>query len=216
MTFTPEQRARLRDGAAAAGVTLDGEALDRFEKLAAMLLEWNAKFNLTALKTAGAVIDKHFIDSLYGNAHVPEQGFVLDIGTGAGFPGIPLKIAAPGRRFLLIDGTAKKIGFVNAAVRELGLTGITGRHQRAEEPDFQAGLAGQADCVTARAVAATPELVKLARPFLKPGGALVLYKGVEEAEAVAGKNFPGFTGATVSFYRLPAGDRRALVVLRRA
>jgi 16S rRNA (guanine527-N7)-methyltransferase len=216
MIFTPAQRARLSAGAAAAGAPLGDADLDRFDKLAAMLLAWNEKFNLTALKTVDAVVDKHFLDSLWGHARLPAKGLFLDIGTGAGFPGIPLKIAGPGRRLVLIDGTAKKIGFVNAAVKELGLDNISGLHQRAEDQAFQFGLAGHVDGVTARAVAATDELARLAKPFLKVGGLLLLYKGVDEAQAVAGRSFPGYKGATVSFYELPEGDKRALVELRRA
>lgn len=213
--LTPAHRQRLAAAAQAVGATLGEADLDRFERLTALLLEWNERVNLTALKTVDDIVDKHYVDSFYGHPHLPAAGFVLDIGTGAGFPGVPLKILAPARRVLCIDGTGKKITFVQTVIRALGLQGITAMHQRAEDKGFVFGLRGQVDGVTARAVAATEALAALAAPYLRPGGVLVLYKGVDEAESVAGKALPGYGPAALHAYALPAGDRRALLVLPR-
>lgn len=213
--FTDEQRGRLAGVAASLGIELGGEGVAKFERLTALLLEWNERVNLTALKTVDDIVDKHFIDSLYGHPLLPHDGFVLDIGTGAGFPGVPLKIAGPGRRILCIDGTGKKIAFVQTVIKELGLKNITAMHQRAEDKGFVFGLRGQLDGVTARAVTDTAALAALAEPFLKKGGVLLLYKGTEEAEAMQGKALHGFGPAKLHTYTLPAGDKRALLRLER-
>jgi 16S rRNA (guanine527-N7)-methyltransferase len=214
--FTEAQRNRLQSACAQIGLDANDELIGQFETMAGMLLEWNQKINLTGLKTVDEVLDKHFIDSLYGHPHVAPTAFVLDIGTGAGFPGLPLKLAAPGRRVLMIDGTGKKIQYVNEVIKALGLKNASAMHQRAEDQGFRFGLQGQVDVVTARAVAATKELVSLGEPFLKKGGKMLLYKGVDEAEAMAKQKFAGFAAAVLHRYELPAGDKRALLELIRA
>lgn len=211
--FTPAQRERLERAAASLGIELGDEGVAKFERLTGLLLEWNERVNLTALKTVDDIVDKHYIDSLYGHPLLPPNGFVLDIGTGAGFPGVPLKIAAPERRLLCIDGTGKKITFVQTVIKDLGLKNITAMHQRAEDKAFIFGLRGQFDGVTARAVTDTAALAALAEPYLKKGGVLVLFKGTDEAEAMRGKSFPGFGAAKLHAYVLPAGDKRALLEL---
>lgn len=215
MGFTPEQQARIRAAGQAAGVMLSDKQLDAMSTYADLLAEHGKTMNLTAIRDADGVVDKHFIDSLAGDRLFPEAGVILDIGTGAGFPGLVLKIARPERRLILIDGTAKKIAFVNTVITALGLTNISALHQRAEDSGFQFDMAGQMDAVTARAVAPIDELVDLAREFLKPGGRLVLYKGVDEAEAAKPRTWKGFLPCKVDFYELPAGDRRALVSMVR-
>lgn len=207
------QHDRLREAAKQYGTELSAEQITQFDQMTELLLEWSEKINLTAIKTPDEIVDKHYIDSLAANALIGDKAVLLDIGTGAGFPGLPLKIVSPGRRVILIDGTGKKITYVQAVIQALNLENTSALHQRAEDPGFQHGFGKLADVVTARAVAAVDELVTLGRPFLKPGGKLLLYKGVEEAEAVAGKTWKGFQPAKISYYALPAGDRRALVEL---
>ncbi len=216
MPFTDEQRARLRKAAETFGLSLSDEQVAQLEKATDMLLEWNERINLTALKTVDDVVDKHLIDSLAAGSHIGPNAFVLDIGTGGGFPGVPLKIASPDRRLLLIDGTAKKVNYVQTVIQALGLQNITAMHQRAEDKGFQFGLSGQLDVVTARAVARTEELLKLASPYLKKGGRAVLYKGIAEAEEVMeGAKFAGYQAPDLHLYELPKGDRRALLVFTR-
>jgi 16S rRNA (guanine527-N7)-methyltransferase len=213
--MTEAQRGRLIDWGARFGATLARDDVAAFDRIAAMLLEANERVNLTGLKTVDEVVDKHFIDSLAGHRHLGQSDFFLDIGTGGGFPGLPLKLAAPDRRALLIDGTEKKIRYVQEVISALDLRHISALHQRAENKGFQFGLEGQFDAVTARAVAKIPVLAKAATRYLKPGGVLLLYKGVQEAEAAAGKTWPGYGPPEVHFYELPEGDRRALVLLRK-
>lgn len=208
------QQDRLREAAKQYGVELSGPQVAQFNRMTELLLEWNEKINLTAIKTPDDVVDKHYIDSLAAHALVGENAVVLDIGTGAGFPGLPLKIAGPGRKVIMIDGTGKKITYVQTVIQELGLENASALHQRAEDTGFQFGFGRLADVVTARAVAPVDELVKLGQPFLKPGGKLLLYKGVDEADAVKAKTWKGFQPTKVSYYALPAGDRRALVELQ--
>ncbi len=214
--FTPAQEERLRTTAAEFGAPLDDRQVALLARMTALLMEWNARFNLTAIRTVDEILDKHILDSLGGHRHFGAQDFILDVGTGAGFPGLVLKIAGPDRRLLLIDGTGKKITYVQAVIRELGLERIAAMQQRAEDPAFRMGLRESLDAVTARAVAKADELVRLGEPYLKPGGRLVLYKGPAEADAIAAARYPGFEPPSVHAYRLPAGDERALAVLTRS
>lgn len=217
MPFTEPQRERLVHAVHTFGLTLSEAQVHQCEQITDLLLEWNQRINLTGMKTVEDVLDKHIIDSLAGHPHIRNNAFLLDIGTGGGFPGLPLKIAAPARKVLLIDGTAKKITYLNHVIDALELPGVSAMHQRAEDKGFQFGLSRQVDVVTARAVAATPELLKLGAPYLKPGGVLLLYKGVTEAdEVMAGaQKSPDFHAPTLHRYTLPAGDERALLLFRR-
>ena len=127
---------------------------------------------------------KHFLDSLALLTVVsPKLGArVLDVGTGAGLPGLALKIARPDLRLTLLDSTAKKLSFCRAAADELGLDGVEIVHARAEQAAKEAGLVGQFDLVTARAVAPLERLLPWLAPFVAPGGLAVALKGAGVAE----------------------------------
>jgi 16S rRNA (guanine527-N7)-methyltransferase len=211
--LTPAQKQRLTAAAKSYGAELTGDQLAQFDRMTELLIEWNAKFNLTAIKLPEDIVDKHYIDSIAANPLIGPADVVLDIGTGAGFPGLPLKIVGPGRKVVMIDGTGKKIKYVQTVIADLKLENTSALHQRAEDPGFQFGFGQLANVVTARAVAPADELVALGKPFLKPGGKLLLFKGVDEAEAVKGKTWAGFLPTKVTYYSLPAGDKRALLEL---
>jgi 16S rRNA (guanine527-N7)-methyltransferase len=215
MALSEAQKSRLVSAARDFGANLGEAGLAQFDRITDLLLEWNARINLTGLKDVDDIVDKHYIDSLAGHPHIAPDAFVLDIGTGAGFPGLALKIAGPQRRLLLIDGTQKKITYVQTVIRELGLQGISALAQRAEDKAFQTGLQGHLDVVTARAVAATETLIALGTPFLKRGGRLILYKGMAEAEETLTRNWNGFERPELHPLTLPRGDQRAILVFRR-
>ncbi len=180
-----DERAQLRAGAAALGVPLEDPQGRRLLQLLDELAQWNRAYNLTAITDRAAMRTHHLLDSLAGSrllaAACPGEGArVLDLGTGAGFPGLPLALVHPGHRFTLLDGTAKKVRFVAHAARTLGLANVEAVHGRAGEWRPAAPF----DLVLARAVAPLAELARLARPLLAPGGRLLAWKGQRrEAEA---------------------------------
>lgn len=141
------------------------------------LLDWNTRVNLTAIKDPEEVLFKHFLDSLsLLSVYDTPQTTLLDIGSGAGFPGLVLKIARPAWRITSLEATGKKITFQNHIIDSLHLDGIETIHGRAEEFAQQASYRGHFDLVTARAVAALPTLLEYASPYCKIGGWIVLPK----------------------------------------
>ncbi len=126
-------RTTLSKCAKTAGYPLSEEQLLQFSDYADMLSEWNQKMNLTAITEPFEVAAKHFADSLFGLSFIGEHASVIDVGTGAGFPGIPLKIACPGISLTLLDSLNKRLTFLNAVVAELKLSDTTTIHSRAED-----------------------------------------------------------------------------------
>lgn len=181
----------LISGADALRLPLSSEQIEQFRVYAALLAEWNRKMNLTAISDLENVQTKHFLDCLAGLPPVAEElGATLppqqrlaciDIGTGAGFPGLPLKIAWPNLKLTLVDGTAKKIRFLNEVVNALALESVTIVQGRAEELGLLPRFRGQFDLVTARAVARLNTLTEYMLPFVRLGGLAVVYKGPHAA-----------------------------------
>lgn len=174
---------RLRDllisGAESMGAVLDEEGIARFECYHRLLRTWGGKMNLTSRLEPGEIVVHHFLDSLAALPWVGggEGARLLDIGTGAGFPGIPLKIVRVGLEVVLVDSVQKKISFCRQVIREAGLPAISAVSGRAEELSRDPSLAGSFDRVTSRAVAKAADLVSLSLPFLRPAGSILLYKG---------------------------------------
>ncbi len=180
-------RTLLCEKASEFGVELSGEQVDKFDKYGDLLLSWNEKMNLTAIRDPEGVVIRHFIDSLSLLSVVPLQREekVIDVGTGAGFPGIPLLIARPNLQLTLLDSLNKRLVFLQEVLKELSLSAQT-IHARAEEGGRQKALREQFDLATARAVAALPVLCEYCLPFVKQGGHFVAMKGpdgYEEAKA---------------------------------
>ncbi len=119
-----EARNLLERGTRILGLPLAPEQIEQFLAYLDLLLKWNRRMNLTALRTPAEIISRHFLDSLLLLPHLPETGRLLDIGSGAGFPGLPLNIARPGLTIDLVEATAKKVSFLKEAVRRLGLSGV--------------------------------------------------------------------------------------------
>ncbi len=168
---------------AAAGFPLDEAKALQFIKYFELLVEWNAKFNLTAITEPDEVISKHFIDSLLGAKYFDTTDTTLiDVGTGAGFPGIPLKIYYPELSVFLLDSLKKRVDFLNVVISELGLSGIEAMHGRAEEISRKADFREKYDVCVSRAVANMASLSELCLPFVRTGGRFVAYKSVKAAE----------------------------------
>ena len=213
-------RTLLCEKASGFGVELSGEQVDKFDKYGDLLLSWNEKMNLTAIRDSEGVVIRHFIDSLSLLSVMPLSGEekVIDVGTGAGFPGIPLLIARPTIQLTLLDSLNKRLVFLQAVLDELALSAKT-IHARAEEGGRQKELREHFHLATARAVAALPVLCEYCLPFVKQGGYFVAMKGPdggEEAKAAqhALLCLQGKLRRQVDF-TLPDDSRRTLLVVEK-
>lgn len=154
----------------------DERALERFEIYHRLLAEWNEKMNLTAITDPAAVARKHFADSLAALPYLKSGMKVIDVGTGAGFPGVPLLIMEPGLELTLADSLNKRLTFLDALLKELGLQAEL-VHGRAEDLGQNRLYREQFDAALSRAVASLPVLLELTTPFVKVAGSAIAYKG---------------------------------------
>ncbi len=219
-----ESMEALRRDATALGIALDAGQLERFTRYRELLLEWNARFNLTAITDPAEVVTRHFLDSLTVALGVPEAWRgeaprVLDVGSGAGFPGLALAIAFPSWRVTLLEATGKKVRFLETAIAALDVGNTRALAGRAEEVAFSPDERGTYDLVTARAVAALPTLLEFCAPFAAVGGWLILpKKGEIEAEVARGERAAKLLGARLldplPIPVAPLDDGRVLVRAR--
>jgi 16S rRNA (guanine527-N7)-methyltransferase len=175
----------------ALAIACDPLAAQRLARYRELLWEWNQRMNLTGDASLEATLDKHFMDSLAPLALPglwPKGANVIDVGSGAGFPGLPLAIVRPDMEVLLMDSLQKRIGFLDAVIAELGLTNVCTLHARAEDAAHDPGLRERFDVAAARAVAAAPVLMELLLPFARTGGKALCYKGPSAAEELAAGN----------------------------
>lgn len=186
----------LRNGALALGAPLDDGQAASFQRYLALLLDWNQRMNLTAITDPAEIVSKHFLDSLSCLLALPQIDdqpvqqwltrplHAVDVGAGAGFPGLPLKIVWPALRLTLVEATGKKCRFLEHAVGELGLDGVAVVNSRAE--DFGRGpQRGSFDIAFARALSRMPTVLEYCLPLLKQGGWLVAQKGKDPQEELA-------------------------------
>lgn len=184
----------LIEGAHELNITLTDRHLTAFDTCYRELLDWNRRFNLTAITDREGVLVRHFLDSLSCLKALPRTELaagarVVDVGTGAGFPGLPLKIVCPGMRLTLLEATRKKVTFLEHVVRVLGLQEVEVIHGRAEEVGRDPALRERYDWALARAVAEMPTLAEYLLPLVRVGGAALAQKGegaaaeVHEADA---------------------------------
>ena len=201
------------------GVELDDNMLSRFRLYASELVSTNKKYNLTSITEPDDIVIKHFIDSLtvlkyfdldYGNR-------VIDIGSGAGFPALPLLIAKNGMLDVtFVDSVRKKLLFIEHALKVCGLKGEI-LHERAEELSHNADYREKYDVATARAVAPLNVLCELCLPFVKKGGFFIALKGANDETDIA-KNAVKMLGGrieSVVSYKLPNGDARSIVMIKK-
>lgn len=164
-------------------IEIDEGAFARLDTFAEMLIETNKSFNLTAIKEPDDVTVKHFADCLaiFKYVNIPENAKIIDVGTGAGFPGLVLKLSRPDINMTFLDSTKKKLGFIENVLNECGVKGET-LHMRAEEAAQLSKYREQFDFATARAVAALPVLSEYCLPFVKQGGSFISMKSAESSE----------------------------------
>ena len=180
----------LTAGCRAIGVELSAQQEEQFARYSRFLREANTRVNLTAITEPDAVQTLHFLDSLTVAGALSEatlsDGRVLDVGSGAGFPGVPLKLVFPGIRLELLEATGKKTAFLREVLAELELPDVAVHTGRAEDLAHEASMRGAFDVVLARGVAKLAALVEVTLPFLRVGGVLVAHKSATaEAEAKA-------------------------------
>lgn len=211
----------LKTYAAGCGVKITPAQEEQFRIYADLLVEWNKKVNLTAVTDPEGIAAKHFLDSILilNYAEIPRGESVVDIGTGAGFPGVPLKIMRPDLRLTLLDGLNKRLVFLAEVTKALGIEAEI-VHARAEEAARQKPYRGAFGFAAARAVAAMPVLCEYCLPFLRNGGVFAAMKGPDaEAEGKAAENAVSLLGCKMEKavrYTLPAGDGRTLFLIRRS
>jgi len=215
-------RELLVDGASRMGIDLAAEAVSRFEVLLSLLQTWGKKINLTTRLEAREVVIHHFLDSLAGAPLLAEDSGarLVDLGSGAGFPCFPLKFALPRLRVTMIESVRKKVSFCREVIRATGSVEIEALCGRSEEFGREPRHRGAYDWAVSRALGSSAEVLKLALPFIAPGGRIVLYKGVpgtkelEELESACGKLAVSWSLREVTVPYLDA--RRSLIVLRTA
>jgi 16S rRNA (guanine527-N7)-methyltransferase len=169
------------------GIEINDTIIDRLNKYGNLLLEWNEKINLTAITEPEDVLYKHFYDCIlfFKNVDVPQNAKIIDVGTGAGFPGLVLKIVRDDLEVTLLDSLNKRITFLNDVIDKLGLKKITAVHSRAEDGGKNPLYREKFDISCARAVAAMPVLLEYCTPFVKVGGQFVSMKGPTATDEVA-------------------------------
>ncbi len=215
-------RVSLVEGAALLGIPLGERQLAMFERYSVELRAWNERVNLTAIIRPEEIEESHFVDSLTLAAALPDGagfcGRLLDVGTGGGFPGLPLKIALPALNATLIEATAKKAAFLNSIVAELGLAGVEVLLGRAEALGRERALRGVFDVVVARALGRLPAAMECCVPFARIGGLVIVQKkGDIEDELRQGRGAAEALGAEIEVVRpvdaLPGA--RVLVIARK-
>ncbi len=185
------------EGLSQLGLMLSDQQIEQFLFYQQELLDWNTRFNLTAITDPEEVQIKHFLDSLSLLAVYDEaQTRLLDIGSGAGFPGVPLKIVRPQWHVTLLEATGKKVTFLHHIIETLHLEGTVALQGRAEELAHQVAYRAKFDLVTARAVASLSALLEYSAPYCRVGGSIVLPKKGDLADELAhGKRAASQVGA---------------------
>lgn len=217
MAFLPEYKI-FAELFSSEGFEVSEEQYGKFCEYARTLVEWNEKMNLTGITDPNGIAEKHFLDSILPLKllEIPDGGKVIDVGTGAGFPGVPIKIYRPDLKLTLLDSLNKRVNFLSAACEAAGLS-VELVHARAEEGGRDPRYREKFDAAFARAVAAMPVLAEYCLPYVKVGGVFAAMKGPSENYR-DGENAVKLLGGEiedVKEYKLPNGDKRVLIVVRK-
>lgn len=210
----------LQEKAEIMNIKINNEQSKQFYEYMNILLKWNQNINLTAIIEPNEVIIKHFIDSLTIEKEIKEDACLIDIGTGAGFPGIPLKILKPDLSIVLLDSLQKRIRFLENVIETLQLKNITAIHGRAEDVGKDEKYREKFDYVTSRAVANLTTLAEYMLPLTKIGGKSIVMKGAEiEEEMVKSKKAINLMGGLVekvdNFLLADTNNNRNIIVIHK-
>ena len=210
----------LTKAAAEYGISLNDTQMEQYNRYFELLVEWNEKINLTAITEPKDVAIKHMIDSItaYDEKLFKDGTTVIDVGTGAGFPGLPLKIFCPEIKLTLMDSLNKRIKFLQTVVEELGLKDVECVHARAEEGARNKKYRESFDIAVSRAVARLPILCEYCLPFVKKGGHFIALKGMqyhdEAEEAAKAIKVMGGSKTEIRPVKLPElDDKRAVITI---
>jgi 16S rRNA (guanine527-N7)-methyltransferase len=200
-----------------AWASVDSSALAKMVAFANELAKWNRRFNLTSITNPEEVAELHFLDSLAIVPLIPEGSRLLDVGTGGGFPGVPVAIARPDVTVLMVDRTEKKIAFLKSAIARLRLGNAEAMHQRIEGDPEGEGL-GFFDVVVSRAFAGPEAWLPLGAHYAKCGGRVLAMLGAERFDRESLLDALGAESASLEQldYVLPSGHQRGIVIARRA
>lgn len=213
-------RQLLKRGAQQFGVAISEEQARLFILFLENLWSWNKRINLTGIAIKKEILIKLLLEPLVALPYLPSGGTLLDVGSGAGIPGLPIKIARPNYEVYLLEAKAKKVSFLRNVIRKIGLEGITAFQGRAETPDDLPALFHGYDIVTARALAPLAKTIGICFPHMRPGGLLVTFKGPGIHREIVGSHALiedlSLRIETKVAYRLPeTRGERHLLILRR-
>ena len=215
MNIGSEQWKKLvEEGAGSLNIHIDRKKIDRFSIHATELIKWNQKINLTTITDPVEVAVKHFLDSIISVRVMPEYGRLLDIGSGGGFPGIPIKIMIPSLSVTLIDASRKKVSFLKHIIRNIKFTKIDARQIRAEELAKEKPLEEFFDVIICRAFSRLDKIILQALPLLAKDGIIIAMKGkLSESELESAGKYN--LSLTVEKYKLPFLElERSLAIIR--
>jgi len=211
---------KLKEISKEINIELSEGQLAQFKKYMDLLLEWNEKINLTAITEEDEVVLKHFVDSMTVLKYIDEGASIVDVGTGAGFPGIPVSIAKDDVNVTLVDSLNKRINFLQEVISEINLTNIKAIHSRAEDFGQNKEHREKYDISVSRAVANLSVLVEYLLPLVKVGGKCICMKGSEVEEEITNAKFAikelGGKIEVVEEFYLPGTDiKRNIIVIRK-
>ena len=200
------------------GIVLTDKQVEQFEIYYNFLVEENEKYNLTAITEKNEVAIKHFVDSVLPYKTIPQNASIIDVGTGAGFPGVPLKILREDLKLTLLDSLQKRVRFLEELTHKLELKNVTCVHARAE--DYCREKREKFDVATSRAVAATNTLSEYLIPYVKKGGLVLMYKGSKAEEELkdgekAIKTLGGKVSLIQKFFLKEVESERNIVVIEK-
>ena len=201
-------------------ITLDYNQIEKFYKYMNILLEWNEKINLTAITEPIDIILKHFIDSLTISKYIAKNAKIIDIGTGAGFPGIPIKIIREDVEIVLLDSLNKRVNFLNDVISKLDLKNIKAIHSRVEELGKNKQYREMFNVATSRAVANMSTLSEYLLPLIKENGIAICMKGSDYKEELdKGENAIKILGGRIEkieeLYLPNSNVKRSLIILKK-